>query len=126
MRRRKPTMRAAVVEAPTRVRIDRLPIPDPGQGSVRVRMEGCGVCGSNLPAWEGRPWFRYPLAPGELGHEGWGRVDAIGRAVKSVSAGDRVALLSYRAYADYDVAPESTVVRLPGSLDSKPFPGEAL
>lgn len=31
---------------------------------VRVRLEGCGVCASNLPLWQGRPWFTYPLAPG--------------------------------------------------------------
>jgi threonine dehydrogenase-like Zn-dependent dehydrogenase len=84
------------------------------------------VCGSNLAPWEGRPWFKYPLAPGELGHEGWGYVDAVGKQVKRFAEGDRVALLSYHAYAEYDVAPESAVVRLPASLDGKPFPGEAL
>lgn len=101
-------------------------VPEPGEGEVRVRLEGCGVCGSNLSPWEGRPWFKYPLAPGELGHDGWGHVDACGPKVKQLQKGDRVALLSYRAFAEYDVAPESAAVRLPEALAGKPFPGEAL
>ncbi len=119
-------MRAAVIEAPNRVRMANVRIPEPGDTEVRVRLEGCGVCGSNLAPWEGRPWFKYPLAPGELGHEGWGRVDRVGNAVRNVRPGERVALLSYRAYAEYDVAPASTVVPLPAALEDQPFPGEAL
>ncbi len=119
-------MQAAIIAAPNQVRIARVAIPEPGEGEVRVRLEGCGVCGSNLPPWEGRPWFKYPLAPGELGHEGWGRVDALGPGVKRLRVGERVALLSQRAYAEYDVAAESATIPLPPSLDGMPFPGEAL
>ncbi|HYG35463.1 MAG TPA: zinc-binding dehydrogenase [Clostridia bacterium] len=119
-------MAAAVVEAPNRARMTRVRRPEPGAGEVRVRIEGCGVCGSNLAPWEGRPWFNYPLAPGELGHEGWGRIDALGENTQRFQVGDRVALLSYRAYAEYDVASESAVVKLPESLEKQPFPGEAL
>src|SRR5437763_8480496 len=119
-------MQAAVVAAPCQVRMTRVPVPRPGPGEVRVRLEGCGVCGSNLAPWEGRPWFNYPLAPGELGHEGWGRVDRLGRNVKSLCEGDRVSMLSYHAYAEYDIAAEKAVVRLPKKLADKPFPGEAL
>lgn len=98
----------------------------PGAGEVRVRLEGCGVCGSNLPVWEGRPWFTYPLSPGAPGHEGWGTVDAVGEGVEHVAIGDRVALLSYNAYAEYDIAPASVVVRLPDALAGRAFPGEPL
>ena len=119
-------MQAAVIAAPTQCRLAEVLLPEPAPDEVRVRIEGCGICGSNLPPWEGRPWFRYPLAPGELGHEGWGRVDAPGKNVKSVKEGDRVALLSYRAYAEYDIAAESALIRLPPVLQSQPFPGEAL
>jgi threonine dehydrogenase-like Zn-dependent dehydrogenase len=98
----------------------------PGAGEVRVRLEGCGVCASNLPVWEGRPWFTYPLSPGAPGHEGWGTVDAVGQGVEDVTVGDRVALLSYHAYAEYDVAPASGVVRLPDTLAGRAFPGEPL
>ncbi|HZQ48163.1 MAG TPA: alcohol dehydrogenase catalytic domain-containing protein, partial [Verrucomicrobiae bacterium] len=120
------TMLAAVIEAPALVRLDRVKIPVPGEGMVRVRLEGCGVCGSNLPPWEGRPWFKYPLAPGELGHEGWGRIEALGQNVHDFKVGDRVAMLSYRAYAEYDIADQEKLLRLPPSLDGMPFPGEPL
>lgn len=119
-------MLAAVVAAPNQVRLEKVPIPVPGDGEVLVRLEGCGVCGSNLAPWEGRPWFKYPLNPGELGHEGWGRVDALGSSVSQFKKGDRVALLSYRAYAEFDVAPECAVVPLPAELAEKPFPGEGM
>ncbi len=119
-------MRAAVVEAPGCARIIPVNIPEPGEGSVRVRLEGCGVCGSNLPPWEGRSWFKYPLAPGELGHEGWGRVDATGPKTNGFKIGERVAFLSYRAYAEYDVARAEDVIRLPSAIEDQPFPGEPL
>jgi threonine dehydrogenase-like Zn-dependent dehydrogenase len=119
-------MQAAVVAAPCQCQVAEVPLPEPSEGEARVRIEGCGICGSNLAPWEGRPWFRYPLAPGELGHEGWGYVDALGKNVKSLKEGDRVALLSYRAYAEYDIAPESALIKLPRALHSQPFPGEAL
>src|SRR5258707_13578662 len=99
MRNIAPSMLAAVVDAPTRVRIKRVKIPEPDQGAVRVRLEGCGVCGSNLSPWEGRPWFKYPLAPGELGHEGWGWIDALGPNPTQFKVGDRWAGLSSAAYA---------------------------
>ena len=63
---------------------------------------------------------------GELGHEGWGRVDALGEKVTKFHEGDRVALLSYRAFAEFDLAAEDAVVKLPKALDQKPFPGEPL
>ena len=86
-----PLMRAAVVTGPGAVRIDHLPRPEPGPGQVRVKLEGCGVCASNLTPWAGPEWQSYPLRPGELGHEGWGVVDAVGEGVTDVQPGDRVA-----------------------------------
>jgi threonine dehydrogenase-like Zn-dependent dehydrogenase len=119
-------MSAAVVTAPAEARVDKIPVPEPAADCVRVRLEGCGVCGSNLAPWEGRPWFQYPLAPGEPGHEGWGIVDAVGPRVSTVRPGDRVALISQRAFAEYDIAQEEAIVKLPPELNGKPFPGEAL
>jgi threonine dehydrogenase-like Zn-dependent dehydrogenase len=46
--------------------------------------------------------------------------------VTSVKNGDRVAFLSERAYAEFDIAPVDAVVPLPPALAGKPFPGEAL
>lgn len=119
-------MRAAVLAGDRGVRVEGVAIPEPGPGEVRIRLEGCGVCASNLPVWEGRSWFNYPLPAGAPGHEGWGRVDALGAGVTGVEEGDRVAFLSGRAYAEYDLAPAESVVRLPEELGDRPFPGEAL
>jgi threonine dehydrogenase-like Zn-dependent dehydrogenase len=91
-----------------------------------VRLEGCGVCASNIPPFEGREWFRYPMAPGQLGHEAWGVVDAVGSDVLHFHVGDRVAMLSEKAYAEYDTCDESKVVSLPLGLEEVPFPAEPL
>ena len=119
-------MRAARVVAPGRIEIVEAPIPAPAPGEIRVRLEGCGVCASNVPPYEGREWFAYPMDPGGLGHEGWGRVDALGEGAEGFAVGERVAFLSNHAYAEYDVVATDQAVRLPASLDGVPFPGEPL
>jgi threonine dehydrogenase-like Zn-dependent dehydrogenase len=119
-------MRAAVLAAPGQVRLDETEIPEPGPGQVRVRLEGCGVCASNLTPWAGPEWMQFPTEPGSLGHEGWGVVDAVGDGVQGLSAGQRVAALSYKSYAEYDLADADAVVPLPDSLAGQPFPGEPL
>jgi threonine dehydrogenase-like Zn-dependent dehydrogenase len=120
------TMRAAVIAGPRQTELEHVRLPEPGPGEVRIRLEGCGVCGSNLPAWEGRPWFQYPTEPGSPGHEGWGVIDALGPGVTTLQLGDRVAALSYRAYAEYDIAAEHATVLLPEKLAGRHFPGEPL
>ena len=119
-------MRAAVLAAPGEIRLEEVGIPEPGTGEVRIRVEGCGVCASNLEPWSGNEWTVYPGAPGGLGHEAWGIVDAVGPAVTAISPGERVAALSYRAFAEYDLAKADALVVLPASLDGQPFPGEPL
>ena len=119
-------MRAAVIAEPRRAALEQLARPEPGPAQVRVRLEGCGVCASNIPVWEGQPWFTYPLAPGAPGHEGWGTIDAVGAEVDDLKVGDRVAMLSERAYAEYDLTRADSVVPLPAALDAQFFPGEAL
>lgn len=119
-------MRAAVLVAPGQIRIEQVATPEPGPGQVRVRLEGCGVCASNLTPWAGSEWMQYPTEPGVLGHEGWGSVDAVGPGVSNVAVGDRVAALSFRSYAEYDIAEADAVVPLPPTLSDQPFPGEPL
>ena len=119
-------MHTAIIVAPRTVELRRADVPEPGAGEVRVRLEGTGVCGSNLPVWEGRPWFTYPLDPGAPGHEAWGSIDAIGPSVQHLETGDRVAVLSYHAYAECDIAPADAVVPLPPGMTSLEFPGEPL
>jgi 2-desacetyl-2-hydroxyethyl bacteriochlorophyllide A dehydrogenase len=119
-------MRAAVISAPRSAELHELATPTPGPGEVLVELEGCGICGSDLPVWEGRPWFDYPREPGAPGHEGWGRVVAAGAGVGAPAVGARVAAISFRSDAEFDVAPANAVVALPEELDGQPFPGEAL
>ena len=121
-----PGARATVITGPRTAETRRVERPEPGPGEVLLRLEGSGVCGSNLPYWEGRPWFAYPGEPGAPGHEGWGCIEAVGDGVSEVRPGDRVAALSSHAYADYDVAPADAVVPLPPELAGRPFPGEAI
>jgi threonine dehydrogenase-like Zn-dependent dehydrogenase len=120
------TMKAARVTAPGRIAVESVARPEPGPGQVRVRLEGSGVCASNLTPWAGPDWMTFPTEPGSLGHEGWGLIDALGEGVTGLQPGDRVAALSYKAYAEYDLADADAVVKLPASLAGQPFPGEPL
>lgn len=97
-----------------------------GPDQLLVKMEGVGLCASNIPVWEGREWFQYPLEPGSPGHEGWGTVEEIGAQVTGFNIGQRVALLSGNAFSEYLAVSASDVVKLPEALDERPFPGEPL
>jgi threonine dehydrogenase-like Zn-dependent dehydrogenase len=119
-------MRASVISSPGVVTVHRGDPPEPGPGEVLVRLEGSGVCASSLPVWEGRTWFNYPQPPGAPGHEGWGRIAALGDGVQGLAVGDRVAAVSYKAHAEYDTAKADAVVSLPPELDGTPVPGEPL
>jgi threonine dehydrogenase-like Zn-dependent dehydrogenase len=124
------TMRAAVLVEPRRFELRDVPRPEPSAGQALVRVEGCGVCASNLPLWQGREWFRYPMDPGAGGHEAWGVVEELREplagAPAAIAVGDRVAFLSNRAYAEADVADLGGIVRLPRELDGRPFPAEPI
>ncbi|MFP4163282.1 MAG: MDR/zinc-dependent alcohol dehydrogenase-like family protein [Chitinispirillaceae bacterium] len=117
---------AMVCESPGNYVPGSASLSKPSFGEVTVRLEGCGVCASNLPVFEGRPWFSYPLQPGAPGHEGWGVVQTVGEGVKGLSSGDRVAFLSSNAFAEYETVGVHQTVKLPSQLDGKPFPGEPL
>jgi threonine dehydrogenase-like Zn-dependent dehydrogenase len=119
-------MHAGVLTCPGQAALQSLPAPEPGPGQVLVRLEGSGVCASSLPLWEGREWFSYPQPPGAPGHEGWGRVAALGEGVDGLKVGDRIAALTYRAHAEYDLAAADSVVRLPDTLAESVVLGEPL
>ncbi|CAN5798244.1 zinc-binding dehydrogenase [soil metagenome] len=120
------TARAAVLAGPRRFELRDVAVRRPGPGEVLIRIEGCGVCGSNLPVWEGREWFTYPQLPGAPGHEGWGVVEAVGADVTALRPGDRVAALGNGAFAEFDIVDASAAVRIPQELADQPFPGEPL
>jgi threonine dehydrogenase-like Zn-dependent dehydrogenase len=109
-------MRAGIVDRPGRTSTTTVRRPEPGEGELLIRVEGCGVCGSSLPFWEGRDWFSYPGEPGAPGHEAWGHTED----------GRRVAVLGYHGFAEWEVVAADAVVDLPAALDGLPFPGEAL
>lgn len=119
-------MRAAIVVGAGAVEVQEVPVPRPRPGQVLIQLEGCGVCASNLGPWAGPDWMKFPTEPGGLGHEGWGRVAALGEGVEGFEPGERVAALSYHAYAGHDLAEATAVIRLPPELDGQPFPGEPL
>jgi D-arabinose 1-dehydrogenase-like Zn-dependent alcohol dehydrogenase len=65
-------------------------VPDPGPGSVRVRVEACGICHSDSITKEGvLPGIEYPRVPG---HEIAGFIDAIGSGVNGWKEGQRVGI----------------------------------
>jgi D-arabinose 1-dehydrogenase-like Zn-dependent alcohol dehydrogenase len=67
--------------------VDR-PTPQPGRGQVRIKVEACGICRSDLLVKEGYwPGIQYPRVPG---HEIAGRVDAVGADVTLWKPGQRV------------------------------------
>lgn len=82
--------RAAIVEGKDRpLRIEEVDLADPAPGQVRVRIEACGICRSDLHAIDGGESVRFPAV---LGHEAAGIVDGLGDGVDSLSAGDQVVL----------------------------------
>jgi threonine dehydrogenase-like Zn-dependent dehydrogenase len=119
-------MRAGVIAAPGTATVRSTERPQPAPGEVLLELEGSGVCASSLPLWEGRSWFEYPQPAGAPGHEGWGRIVALGEGVLGLHEGQRVAALTYRAHAECDIAAADAVVPLPESLDGIAVPGEPL
>ena len=119
------------------------PIPEPGRGQVRVKVEACGVCHSDVMVKDGLwPGLPYPRIPG---HEIAGRVDAVGADVTSWKAGQRVgvgwhgghcftcdpcrrgdfilcrfekitAITFDGGYAEYMIAPAEAVAAIPDDL----------
>ena len=138
-------MRAMVLESHAEVntaslQLQEVPLAEPGPEQVRVRVQVCGVCRTDLHIMEGDlPPAKRPVIPG---HETVGIVDQVGRDVRSVKEGDRVGiawlqqtcgrcefcvsgrenLCSYAiftgyhvdgGYAEYAIVPESFAYRIP-------------
>lgn len=116
----------AVLAAPGRIEVQPFTPRKPEAGEVLVRLEGCGVCASNLAPWAGAEWFEYPFPPGEPGHEGWGVVEEVGDAVADLHVGDRVATLANGAYATHLTLPALDAIAIPRGLEGRPVPGEPL
>jgi D-arabinose 1-dehydrogenase-like Zn-dependent alcohol dehydrogenase len=118
-------------------------IPEPGAGSVRIKVQACGVCHSDSLVKEGAyPGIQYPRVPG---HEVAGVVDAVAPGVVGLAPGQRVGVgwhggycghcdhcrrgeffacvtgqvtgLTFDGgYSEYMIAPASAVARMPAEL----------
>jgi len=77
--------RAAVAHAPGEpLRIEDVLVRDPGPGEVRVRIEACGICASDLHVWRTGEGISFPAV---LGHEAAGRIEAVGAGVVDATPG---------------------------------------
>jgi len=86
-------------------------IPTPGPGQILVKTEACGVCHTDLHAAHG-DWPVKPSLPFIPGHEGIGRVAAVGAGVTLVKEGDRVGvpwLYSACGHCEYCLKAQETV-----------------
>lgn len=132
-------MRAVVLPAVgARLQLVERPTPEPGPGEARVRIEACGVCGSDLFLQKGG--FGADKLPVVPGHEAAGVVDAVGPGVTAVAPGEQVAIYYIEndadaprpnlgpgvrrmgvdvdgAFAEYVVRPVSTLVRPAAHVD---------
>jgi L-iditol 2-dehydrogenase len=85
--------RAAVLTGPQRIEIQEFPIPSLKDDEILVKVEGCGICGTDVHEYKRDP---FGLIPVVLGHEGTGTIAALGSAVKCdfegnpLSVGDQV------------------------------------
>ena len=83
------THAAIVFSADASFQIHEVDLAHPGPGEVRVKMQACGICRSDISALEGKETIEFPVV---LGHEGAGLIDAVGKGVTGVKAGDPVVL----------------------------------
>jgi threonine dehydrogenase-like Zn-dependent dehydrogenase len=96
-------MRAARLHGVRDLRIETLPVPEPSAGELLIRIEGCGVCPTDVRKYlSGLAADKYPLNPG---HEWVGRVESHGPDVVGWDVGRRVYGDTYAGYAEYAILP---------------------
>jgi 2-desacetyl-2-hydroxyethyl bacteriochlorophyllide A dehydrogenase len=92
-------VRAVVVTEDRRLEEREVDTPEPEAGQVRVRVEACGICGSDLHMLPSPS-----LPPGAvMGHEFAGVIDAVGDGVEGYGAGDRVCVYPFRPVDHHDL-----------------------
>ncbi len=102
---------------PGMMRLDELPIPEPGPGQVLVRLEAIGV---NFIDIYQRSGAYQGATPFTLGREGAGVVEAVGPNVEDVRKGDRVAFaMVLGTYAQYAVVDAAEVVPIPDGVSAE-------
>lgn len=81
-------MKSLLLTAYNHLEITDMPLPMAGPGEVLVRVEACGICGSDVHGLDGSTGRRIP--PIVMGHEAAGTVEAVGEGVTRFAKGDRV------------------------------------
>ena len=79
------TAKVAMLTAAKHIEVKEFPVPALEDDDILVKVEGCGVCGTDVHEWKGDP---FGLIPVVLGHEGTGEVIALGKNVKFDTAGN--------------------------------------
>jgi 2-desacetyl-2-hydroxyethyl bacteriochlorophyllide A dehydrogenase len=83
-------MKAVVIEKPNQMAVSRIEDPTPGAGEAVIKVEACGICGTDIHVLRGEfAPTRYPIVPG---HEFCGDVVAVASDVRNVKVGDFVAV----------------------------------
>ena len=78
------TARVAMLTGIEKIELQEYPIPEIGDGDILVKVEGCGICGTDAHEYKRDP---FGLIPVVLGHEGTGEIVKMGKDVKKDSAG---------------------------------------
>lgn len=81
-------MRSLLLTQYRRLELAELPTPQPAPDEVLIRVEACGICGSDVHGFDGSTGRRIP--PLVMGHEAAGTIAALGSSVAGFSIGDRV------------------------------------
>ncbi len=113
------TMRAlqsVTVGGPETLELRRVPVPDPGPGEVRLRVEAVGINYPDVLIIEDRYQFR-PARPFSPGAEVAGVVEAVGPGIEDPAPGTRVvAMLGWGGLAEAVIAPAAACFRIPGDM----------
>lgn len=84
------SMKAIIYYAPKDIRVETVPVPLCGDDEIRVKVEACAVCGTDLKSYKhGNPRIKAPLV---MGHEFTGIVETVGEKVEKFSLGDKVTM----------------------------------
>ena len=81
-------MKALLLSAYKQLDIVNMPVPQPAEDELSIRIQACGICGSDVHGYDGSTGRRLP--PIVMGHEAAGIVESVGSAVENFRAGDRV------------------------------------
>ncbi|KAK3114507.1 hypothetical protein LTR53_007111 [Teratosphaeriaceae sp. CCFEE 6253] len=104
------TMKALQYSRPEQFEVVEIDVPSIGEDDVLVKIEACGVCGTDLHYHKGEFMAKYPLIPG---HEAVGKIVAVGRSVKTVAVGDRIAPGGFAEYCRYPARHVTAIGDLP-------------